>query len=896
MKIIRVTLLLCALFQPGMALFGQTAPHVPGQFLVSLSPETVSPQTLAERFEADYPSIPIQIAGKVSDLLQIWLFQTPPGTSNERAVLAWLRRQPEVRLAQFNHLLENRSAPLGAIPNDPLFAQQWHHINTGSGGGLAGADMDSDLAWNITTGGLSPEGDTIVVAVIDVGLDDSHEDLAGNVWRNTAEIPGDNIDNDLNGYVDDFRGWSAFLQNDQISSSATTHGTPVSAIIGARGNNGLGVVGVNWNIKIMFVAGNNPESVILSAYDYVWKSRKRYNASQGKQGAFVVAINCSWGVTYGQPADAPLWCAAFDSLGSAGILTVAATANTPLDVDIAGDLPTACPSDYLITVTSLTKTDQKASDAAWGAQSIDLGAYGKNVVTAAAGNQYATFDGTSFAAPQVSGAIGLLYSAPCSNLAAIAKASPATAALKAKQVILSSATPNASLQGKTLTGGRLNLFNMLQQYQSECVSCLSPLALTAEAAGGNQLKLMWSKTADVTAVRLRWRLYGDSIWNLQPMATSPFVLSGLKTCAEYEISLQSTCNNSLQSAWSVPLVFRTGDCCEAPASIGAITISDTSASITWSSPAVAQGYRLRWRVSGGVWQDLQAPANYIELNGLTPCTDYELTIQTQCGPDSLSASNSYIFKTAGCGPCTDMAYCPAKSHSANDEWIKTVEIGPWKHYSGGNAGYQDFTGNPDILAILPGSDSIPILLIPGYSGLPYPEYFRVYIDYNGDGDFDDPDDLAFDAGYSTTDSLAGKIKPPVFSTKGLSRMRVLMKYKGPAGSSPTPCETFDFGQVEDYCVLLGSVIGTESLIDNRERVSAFPQPARDRVFVRVPGAGANPVQWCLFDATGRMLEQGNAGAGPEPVEISVSGLPGGWYVVRLQTRERVFQQKILVVR
>lgn len=102
----------------------------------------------------------------------------------------------------------------------------------------------------------------------------------------------------------------------------------------------------------MFVAGGNTVAHILSSYDYVLNARERYNASGGTEGAFVVAVNCSWGINYGQPANAPLWCAAFDSLGQAGILSVASTANIPLNVDVYGDLPTACASDFLVAVTS----------------------------------------------------------------------------------------------------------------------------------------------------------------------------------------------------------------------------------------------------------------------------------------------------------------------------------------------------------------------------------------------------------------------------------------------------------------------------------------------------------------------------------------------------------------
>lgn len=420
-------------------LTAQTAPHRSGEFLVSLTMESERPDFIhridsASSFE------------KISNLLNIWLLRS---SLPENEILEWLREQPEVRMAQFNHVLEDRSEPVcksqNILPDDPFFSQQWHLLNDGSSGGVLNADLDAEQAWEISSGGISPAGDTIVIAVIDGGIQASHPDLAPNLWYNWAEIPNNGLDDDQNGYPDDFRGWNLFAQNDQIQGNSTIHGTPVSAILGAKGNNGLGVAGVNWNTRIMFVAASGLESEVLAAFDYVRRARQRYNQTSGSKGAFVVALNCSWGINYGQPSEAPLWCAAYDEMGAEGILSVASTANIPVNVDVVGDLPTTCPSEYLLGVTSLTSSDEKAMNAAWGAQHVDLGAYGQNIFTASAVGGYGTFSGTSYAAPQVAGAIGLLYTAPCPSLIALAKQNPAAAAYWVKSLILENATPNPAL-------------------------------------------------------------------------------------------------------------------------------------------------------------------------------------------------------------------------------------------------------------------------------------------------------------------------------------------------------------------------------------------------------------------------------------------------------------------
>src|SRR5690606_32168659 len=207
-------------------------------------------------------------------------------TSDEASFLRKLKADREVSIAQFNHYVYPRST----IPNDPSFSSQWHHVNDGSNG-LADADIDSDLAWDITTGGVTALGDTIVVCVIEGG-NLLHTDLIDNAWFNYNEIPGNGIDDDGNGYIDDFRGWNVQSQSDNGVYNGN-HGTGVMGMIGAKGNNENGTVGANWDIKIMSVAGHDlsDEAAMIQAYTYPLIQRKLYNQSEGENGSFVVATN-----------------------------------------------------------------------------------------------------------------------------------------------------------------------------------------------------------------------------------------------------------------------------------------------------------------------------------------------------------------------------------------------------------------------------------------------------------------------------------------------------------------------------------------------------------------------------------------------------------------------------
>ena len=203
--------------------------------------------------------------------MHIWLLEFNSQT-NAESILSTLRKNSTVVGAQFNHFTQERTT----TPNDPSFGTQWSMNNTGQSGGTVDADVDGPEAWDITTGGLTSTGDTIVVAVIDGGFQLSHTDL--KFRKNYNEIPNNSIDDDGNGYIDDFNGWNAINQNGNIGSNQ--HGTHVAGTVGAKGNNSIGVTGVNWNVQIMAIEGSTSlESEAVIAYGYVLDSRRLYTTN-----------------------------------------------------------------------------------------------------------------------------------------------------------------------------------------------------------------------------------------------------------------------------------------------------------------------------------------------------------------------------------------------------------------------------------------------------------------------------------------------------------------------------------------------------------------------------------------------------------------------------------------
>lgn len=854
---------------------------------MQITPDAAISGVLAQLKQKAGKSAQVALYDNPSAELQIYRLRFDATAISHEQMLTLTRSLPQVRLAQNNHIIRQR-----LTPNDPQFAQQWQYINAGGSGGVVDADIDIDSAWDITTGGVTPLGDTIVVCIVDDGIDLTHQDILPNLWRNIHEIPNNNIDDDGNGYVDDVQGWNAYNNNNNIAGGG--HGTAVAGIVGAKGNNGIGVAGVNWDVKLMIVEGGGDEAESIAAYTYALRMRRLYNQTGGARGAYVVATNSSWGTDNLQAADAPLWCAFYDTLGAAGIISVGATANRNVNVDVAGDMPTSCRSPYLITVTNLRRNDQKEFSAGYGATTIHLGAYGTDTYTTDIGNAYAAFGGTSGATPHVTGTVALIYAAPCVRLASQAQADAAGTALMVKDFILQGVTPNTSLNGITTTNGRLNTHNALMlAMQSGCSlsGCYAPFALRSQSVTGSGFVASWAGVGDATQYLVRYRLQGDTIWQSATATTDTFFqFTNLTACTSYEVQVSADCD-TLFSSYSSTMLVKTGDCCNAPASALPSILTDTTAVLSWSPDAYVTTFHVEYRIVGDtVWSQASSSTPSATLANLLPCTSYEYRLSSTC-PTNVNNTISALqtFKTKGCGTCEDADYCVNAATDASYEWIRRVQIGTMNHQTASDGGYANFAGivtAPELVA----GDSIDFIFVAAQSNSSPNWRWRVWLDHDADGTWTQTDNLVYDSGYLNVLQHEGKFYLPLSAVEGITRLRVSMKW---GSSLAQACTSYNYGEIEDYCALITAPIGvqhpdTPTADEDAPRVQ--PNPFGD--YLRIENLAAEQSYSAqLYTASGQLCNSWEQLHTAEP--LHVAHLPAGMYLLRVQSNTgRVYAYKL----
>ncbi len=364
-------------------------------------------------------------------------------------------------------------------PNDPELDQQYAFRPTVGDDGRR-SDIQVEAAWMHTTGSRQ-----VLVAVVDSGVDYTHPDLADNIWHNPGENGLDGrgrskatngVDDDGNGFVDDHTGWD-FADKDNTPMDANQHGTHCAGSIGAVSNNGIGITGLNWETSIVPIKFLNAEGVGTTADG---ADAINYATSLG-----VHVMNNSWGGDEYSETMA----AAIRKANHARILFVVAAGNNGNDNDIGPDYPASYAFDNILSVAATDANNQLAGFSNYGLLSVHLAAPGVGILSTFPGGQYGVLDGTSMAAPYVSGAAALLKARY-----------PQLGASEIKARLMATSEPLASLKGK-MVAGRLNLLRALD---GDFTPPSAPSSLSVEAIGATSLRLSWQESNDARGFEVRF--------------------------------------------------------------------------------------------------------------------------------------------------------------------------------------------------------------------------------------------------------------------------------------------------------------------------------------------------------------------------------------------------------
>jgi len=417
--------------------------YEPGQVLVRFR-SGVSKKAM----DAAHTAVFGQVTKTFNSVTGLQLVRLSAGLSIRDAIHKY-RQNPNVLYAEPNFIVHAFN-----VPNDPLFPQMWDLQNTGQEGGMAGADIHATQAWNITKGSSS-----VIVAIIDTGIDFNHQDLAANVWSNPSTFSG-TINGATVSCAAGTHGFNAIAQTcDPLDDNG--HGSHVSGTIGAVGNNGVGVVGVNWTVQLMACKfldqnGNGNTSDAITCLDFV-KAMK-------DSGQNVIATNNSWGGADFSQALSDAVAAQMND----GVLFVAAAGNDTSDNDLLPVFPASLDLPNVISVAATTRLDLLAGFSDVGQHSVHLGAPGQEILSTTPNNTYSVFSGTSMATPHVTGVAALLAAQdPTRDWRAI------------KNLILAGGDVIPALN-QTISGRRLDAFGSMNCANTVIESRLQPTQRRSE--------------------------------------------------------------------------------------------------------------------------------------------------------------------------------------------------------------------------------------------------------------------------------------------------------------------------------------------------------------------------------------------------------------------------------
>ena len=366
----------------------------------------------------------------------------------------------------------------------------------------------------------------------------------------------------------------------------------------------------------------------------------------------------------------------------------------------------------------------------------------------------------------------------------------------------------------------------------------------------------------------------------------------------YEWNVKSDCGSETSPASSNATFTTQGaPVCGDASGLAAGSITASSASLSWSAGGNASSYEVRYRAVGGAWATSTTSSTSMNLSGLAEETTYNWEVKTICSFGESATTSGSNFTTLESTP-PPANYCTSQGNSTADEWIASVQVGNLNNNSGNNSGYADFTST--VFTAAAGANQ-NLTLTPGFAsgGLfgssSYPEYWRIWIDYNHDGDFSDAGELAFDAGGTSTSAVTGSFSINASALLGETRMRIAMKYN----AAPSPCEAFGYGEVEDYTINIiagsafavnendGSISSAEATVLTPSNLELYPNPTSGMVNIVSDATGTVVV----LDMTGAIVSSTTLN---KQTRLHLGHLAKGVYMVQLNMGHKKELRKIVI--
>ena len=542
------------------------------------------------------------------------------GGARLAADIAALQNDPDVVAVQPNFIRE-----VTALPNDPYWVSNslWGLVK-----------IQAPSAWLLSTGSSQ-----VVVANLDTGVNYNHPDLAQNMWRNPGEIAGNGLDDDSNGYVDDVYGIDT-QNGDSDPMDDQGHGTHTAGTIGAAGNNGIGVVGVNWNVQILpckFIAasGTGTDWGAIECFQYITALKNR--------GVNIRVSSNSWGGSRSATDPFPQALKnAIDEAGNAGILNAFAAGNLGVNTDSKPFDPASFTSPSIVSVAASDSLDNRASFSNYGATSVDLAAPGVSILSTRT-SAYATSSGTSMAAPHVAGAAALL-----SGL------KPELTVAGIKSLLMSSVDQLVPWNGIVASGGRLNVYIAALDANGDIaptVSLTSPASGATFTAPATTTVAASASDADGTVTKVDFYANGTLFGT---DTTSPYSVSWASVPAgSYNLSVVATDNRMFTTtSASVGVKVETTYVPGARMNVAlAANGGQVSASSTYSSTYAAShaidGNR-RATLYGNTWADNTSSAypDWLQVNFNVAKTIDEIDVFSGQGNGSVDPTSTMTSTSA----------------------------------------------------------------------------------------------------------------------------------------------------------------------------------------------------------------------------------------------------------